>query len=40
MYVVALESQCMKRIMIHLVDKDDFILFDHKTRTSRCKSLQ
>ena len=37
MSVVAMESQCMKTIMIHLVDKSDFILSDHKTR---CKSLQ
>ena len=33
---VAMESQCMKTIMIHLVDKSDLILFDHKTR---CKSF-
>ena len=31
MSVVAVESQCMKTIMIHLVDKSDFILSDHKT---------
>ena len=37
MSVVAMESQCMKTIMIHLVDKSDFILSDHKTRY---KSLQ
>ena len=37
MFVVAIESQCMKTIMIHLVDKSDFILSDHKTR---CRSLQ
>ena len=37
MSVVAMESQCMKTIMKHLVNKRDFILFDHKTR---CKSLQ
>ena len=37
MSVVAIESYCMKTVMIHLVDKSDFILSDHKTR---CKSLQ
>ena len=37
MSVVAMESQCMKIIMIHVVDKSDFILSDHKTG---CKSLQ
>ena len=37
MSVVAMESQCMKTIMIHLIDKSDFILSDHKTP---CKSLQ
>ena len=37
MSVVAMESQCMKTIMIHLVDKSDFLLSDNKTR---CKSLQ
>ena len=37
MSVVAIESQCMKTIMIHPIDKSDFILSDHKTR---CKSLQ
>ena len=37
MPVVAMEYQCIKTIMIHLVDKCDFILSDHKTR---CKSLQ
>ena len=37
MSVVAMESQCMKTIMIHLVDESDFMLSDHKTR---CKSLQ
>ena len=31
MSVVAMESQCMKTIMIHLVDKSDFILSDYKT---------
>ena len=36
MPVVAIESQCMKAIMIHLVDKSDFILSDRKTR---CKSF-
>ena len=35
MLVVAMESQCMKTIKIHLVDKSDFILTDHETR---CKS--
>ena len=37
MAVVAMKSQCMKTIMIHLVDKSDFMLSDHKTR---CRSLQ
>ena len=37
MSVVAMESECMKTTMIHLVDKSDFILSDHKTR---CKSLR
>ena len=37
MPVVAMELQCMKTIMKHLVDKSDFILSDHKTR---CKSLE
>ena len=37
MSVVAMESQCMKAIMVHLVDKSDFLLSDHKTH---CKSLQ
>ena len=37
MFVVAMESQCMKTIMIHLVDKSDFLLSDHKTYW---KSLQ
>ena len=37
MSVVAMESHYMRTIMIHLVDKGDFILSDHKTR---CKSLQ
>ena len=37
MSVLAMESQCMKTIMIHLVDKSDFILSDYKTR---CKSLE
>ena len=37
MSVVAMESHCMKTVMIHLTDKNDFILSDHKTR---CKSLQ
>ena len=37
MSVVAMESHCMKTVTIHLVDKSDFILSDHKTR---CKSLQ
>ena len=35
MSVVAMESQCMKTVTIHLVDKSDFILSDRKTR---CKS--
>ena len=30
MSIVAMGSQCMKTIMIHLVDKSDFILSDHK----------
>ena len=29
-----MESQCIKTIMIHPVDKSDFILSDHK---ARCK---
>ena len=37
MSVVVMESQCMKTIMIHLVDKNDFILSNHKRRR---KSLQ
>ena len=37
MSVVAVESECMKTIMIHLIDKSDSIQSDHKTR---CKSLQ
>ena len=37
MSVFAMEAQCMKTIMMHLVDKSDFILSDHQTR---CKSLQ
>ena len=37
MSVVALESQCMKTIIKHLIDKNDFMLSDHKTRS---KSLQ
>ena len=37
MPVVAMESECMKTIMIHLVNKNDFILSDHK---ARCKSFQ
>ena len=36
MSVVAMELQCMKTMMILLVDKSDFILSDHKTC---CKSL-
>ena len=32
MSIVAMESQYMKTIMIHLVDKSDFILSSHKTR--------
>ena len=35
MLVVAMESQCMKTIRIHLVDKSDFIPSDK----TRCKSL-
>ena len=37
MSVFAMEAQCMKTIMMHLVDKSDFILSDYKTRY---KSLQ
>ena len=37
MAVAAMESQCMKTIRIHLVDKSDFILSDHKIR---CETLQ
>ena len=29
MSVVAMESYCMKLVMIHLVDKSDFIRSDH-----------
>ena len=36
MSVVAMESYCMKTVMIHFVDKSDSVLSDHKTR---CKSL-
>ena len=36
MSVIAMESCCMK-VLIHLLDKSDFIVSDHKTR---CKSLQ
>ena len=32
MSVVAMKSQCMKTILINLVDKSDFTLSDHKTR--------
>ena len=37
MSVSAMESQCMNTIMIHLVDKSDFLLFDNKTQ---CTFLQ
>ena len=37
MSVFAMESQYINTIMIHLADKNDFILSDHETR---CKSLQ
>ena len=37
MSVVGMESQCMKAIRTHLVDKSDFILFDRKIR---CKTFQ
>ena len=37
MSVVAMEFQCNKTIMKHLVGKSDLTLSDHKTR---CKSLQ
>ena len=30
MSIVTMESQCMKTIMIHFVDKSDFILSDHR----------
>ena len=36
-FTVATESQCMKTIRTHLVDKSNFMLSDHKTR---CKSFQ
>ena len=36
MSIVAMKSQCMKTIIIHLIDKSDFILSDHKTL---CKSF-
>ena len=36
MYIVAMESQCIKTIRTHLVDKIDFILSDHDTG---CKSF-
>ena len=39
MSVLAMESQYMKTIMIHLADKSDFIPSDQETLT-RCKSLQ
>ena len=32
MSVFAMESQCMKTIMKHLVDKSDFMLSNRKTR--------
>ena len=31
MSVFVMDSQCMKTLMTHLVDKSDFILSDHKT---------
>ena len=31
MSVVAMESQCMKTIMKHLLDESDSIVSDHKT---------
>ena len=37
MSVVAMEFYCMKTVMIHLINKSDFILSDQKTG---CKSLQ
>ena len=37
MSVVAMEFYCMRTVMIHPVNKSDFILFDHKTR---CNSVQ
>ena len=33
MSVFVMESQCLKTIMIHLVDKSDFILSDHDRNT-------
>ena len=39
MSIVAMESQCMKTIMIYLVDKSDFILSDHKTLELSLQSL-
>ena len=38
MSVLALESECMKSIAIHLVDKSDFIPSDHKTRCKFCSN--
>ena len=35
MPVVAMESQCLKTTMIHLVDKSDFTLSDHKTKADQ-----
>ena len=37
MSIVAMESQRMKIVMIHLEEKSDFILSDHKTH---CKSFR
>ena len=37
MSVVAMESYCVKTVMIHPINKSEFILSDHK---KCCKSLQ
>ena len=36
MSVFAMESQYMKTVMIHPVDKSDFILSVHETRANLC----
>ena len=38
MSVFAMEAQHMKTIVMHLVDKSDFILSDHKTRADLCSN--